>query len=574
MTIDTGGNAATGPDKGSAPGPSGAALDEKVNILIVDDRADKLLALKTALEELNENLVLARSGSDALRCLLRQEFAVILLDVNMPVMDGFETAAMIRQRQRSELTPIIFVSAINNAENHVTRGYSLGAVDYILAPVVAEILRAKVSVFVDLHRKTAQIRRQSDERANRIRAEAARAEAEAARERSAFLAEASKILAGSFDPEETFAAMARHTVPRLADYCLFDVVDENGKLRTLAAAHRDPSYAARLRELREQLIAGGSILGAWEVLETGQTKVCQRFDPELAGASAGHGVAEALRELGIRSYILTPLRARGRTLGTLCVASAVERIFDEAEITLVEELSQRAGLALDNAALFQAAEHARQKAERASQAKDQFLAMLSHELRTPLTPVLNTVAFLEADEKLSEEVRSSMEVIRRNVELEARLIDDLLDLTRISKGKVQLNLETANAHHLLESALEICRSEIHEKHMEIALDLKAASFHLKADPARLQQIFWNLIKNAVKFTSCGGSLTLSTSNDPDGCLVVEVVDTGIGIEPSLLSRIFNAFEQVGEGERFGGLGLGLAITKALVEMHGGEVNAA
>ena len=164
--------------------------EERVNILIVDDRPEKLLALEAALVELNENVVGARSGKEALRCLLRQDFAVILLDVNMPGMDGFETAALIRQRGRSELTPIIFVSAINDNENHVSRGYSLGAVDYIGTPIVAEILRAKVSVFVDLFRKTAQVRRQGEERARLIRLEAAREEAEMARERSAFLAEA------------------------------------------------------------------------------------------------------------------------------------------------------------------------------------------------------------------------------------------------------------------------------------------------------------------------------------------------------------------------------------------------
>ena len=178
------------------------------------------------------------------------------------------------------LTPIIFVSAINDTENHVSRGYSLGAVDYILTPVVPEILRAKVSVFVDLYRKTAQIKRQADERTSRIRAEAARAEAEAARERSAFLSEASSILASSFDPKETFAAMARHSVPRLADYCIFDVVDERGALRMLAAAHRDEDSNERLRELRAQLITGGEALGALEVLASGKTKVCHHFNQQ------------------------------------------------------------------------------------------------------------------------------------------------------------------------------------------------------------------------------------------------------------------------------------------------------
>ena len=165
--------------------------EKKVSILIVDDRPDKLLGYETILDELNENVVRANSGKEALRCLLQQDFAVILLDVNMPGMDGFETAALIRQRQRSETTPIIFISAVNDTETHVSRGYSIGAVDYILTPVVPEILRAKIAVFVDLFKKTEQVKRQAEEREKLIREQAARAEAEARQERFAFLADAS-----------------------------------------------------------------------------------------------------------------------------------------------------------------------------------------------------------------------------------------------------------------------------------------------------------------------------------------------------------------------------------------------
>src|SRR3712207_239244 len=154
------------------PEQSADGTDEKVSILIVDDRPDKLLAHETLLAELNQNLVRARSGKEALRCLLQQEFAVILLDVNMPEMDGFETAKLIRQRPRNETTPIIFISAVNDTETHVSRGYSLGAVDYILTPVVPEILRAKIAVFVDLYKKTQQIKRQAEERAEFARAQA------------------------------------------------------------------------------------------------------------------------------------------------------------------------------------------------------------------------------------------------------------------------------------------------------------------------------------------------------------------------------------------------------------------
>ena len=364
---------------------------DKVSILVVDDRPDKLLAYEVMLADLKQNIVCVQSGKEALRRLLQEDFAAILLDVNMPGMDGFETAALIRQRQRCETTPIIFVSAINDTMNHISRGYSLGAVDYILTPVVPDILRAKIAVFVALFKKTEQIKQQAEERESLV---------------------------------------------------------------------------------REQAVA----------------------------------------------------------------------------------------------------EHARVEAERASEAKDRFLAMLSHELRTPLTPVLASVFMLEREADVPPIMHEALQLIRRNVELEARLIDDLLDLTRISQGKVQLSFEIVDAHTLLRNALEICRSEIEQKKLQLQTELTAGKVYLQADPARLQQIFWNLIKNAVKFTPNGGKLSIRTANNGDGQLFVEVEDSGSGIAPEVLPKVFNAFEQAGRTQ-LGGLGLGLAISKALVEAHHGSISA-
>jgi len=209
---------------------------------------------------------------------------------------------------------------------------------------------------------------------------------------------------------------------------------------------------------------------------------------------------------------------------------------------------------------------------RTNLAKDQFLAMLSHELRTPLTPVLASAAALESDRISSSQMRESVQIIRRNVELEARLIDDLLDLTRISKGKVQLNFEVVDAHTLLRNALDICHADIEQKHLKVQLDLDAQKVHLHGDPARLQQILWNLIKNAIKFTPQDGAIFIATSNDSDGQLRFEITDSGIGIEAEALPKIFDAFEQGGR-TKFGGLGLGLAISKTLVEAHKGTITA-
>ena len=209
---------------------------------------------------------------------------------------------------------------------------------------------------------------------------------------------------------------------------------------------------------------------------------------------------------------------------------------------------------------------------RSNLAKDQFLAMLSHELRTPLTPVLASALALESEPALPPEVHESLHMIRRNVELEARLIDDLLDLTRIDRGKVQLNFEVVDAHTLLQNALEICQAEIDRKHLRRSLNLGARKVHLRADPARLQQIFWNLINNAVKFTPSDGQISISTGNTSKGELRVEIADTGLGIESQELPKIFDAFEQGGRTQ-LGGLGLGLAISKALVEAHKGTITA-
>ena len=361
--------------------------DDRANILLVDDRDDKLLALQSILADLGQNLVLARSGGEALRVLLQREFAVIVLDVNMPVMDGFETAVLIRQRQNSELTPIIFISAVNYSEIHLVRGYSLGAVDYILAPIVPEILRAKVSFFVDLYKKTEQLKLQAEIQSRLARAEASRQEAEAA-----------------------------------------------------------------------------------------------------------------------------------------------------------------------------------------NNAKDRFLAMLSHELRMPLTPILFSASMLSKDDRLPEYARKQLESIAHHIQVEARMIEDLLDVARVSEGKLKLALDSVDIRALIDSALSICAENLSSKNLSVHREFQAGDPLILADAARLSQVLWNLIQNAAKFTPSDGRVTVRVTNPEQGWLRVEVIDTGIGIEPEALSRIFDPFEQVEPG-RSGGLGLGLAISKAIVELHGGKISA-
>jgi PAS domain S-box-containing protein len=222
-------------------------------------------------------------------------------------------------------------------------------------------------------------------------------------------------------------------------------------------------------------------------------------------------------------------------------------------------------------------QHAKEQAEAASRAKDQFLSALSHELRTPLTPVLAAISFIESNPQLPpDELRGQVGMIRRNVEAEARLVDDLLDLTRISRGKLRLHFEVVDAHAVLRTALAAYQSEVDRKGLEVTVALRAKERHVWADAARLQQVFLNLLSNAVKFTPEGGAIAVRSSNPRDRELAFEISDTGIGLEPQFLPRMFNAFEQSEQTvtHAFGGLGLGLSIVKSILDLHHANVAAA
>ncbi|PYK89113.1 MAG: hypothetical protein DME35_09585 [Verrucomicrobia bacterium] len=222
-----------------------------------------------------------------------------------------------------------------------------------------------------------------------------------------------------------------------------------------------------------------------------------------------------------------------------------------------------------------ALEQQKDAVEAANRTKDNFLAMLSHELRTPLTPVVAALDTLEADGSRSSESKNSLAMIRRNVELESQLIDDLLDLTRIAKDKLQLRFGPLDSHEVINNVVEICRPEAQARNLTLQLNLRAGGHHVLGDAAKYQQIVWNLLKNAIKFTAENGEITISSSNPEPQLLAIAVHDTGIGIEPEVMNRIFDPFEQ-GERafqRRFGGLGLGLAISKSLAQAHGGTLIA-
>jgi signal transduction histidine kinase/CheY-like chemotaxis protein len=306
--------------------------------------------------------------------------------------------------------------------------------------------------------------------------------------------------------------------------------------------------------------------------------------------------ASYLTPLGIGAMLDAPVRVRGRMAGVVCHEHVGgPREWSPEEQGFAASIADLAAFALE--AVESAAERrrveqelrqAKETAEAANRAKDHFLATLSHELRTPLTPVLALVSSLQEDEDLPDRVRHALAVIRRNVELEARLIDDLLDLTRISRGKLELRREVVDVRQLLAHAIEVCcGAELASGRIHLALDLGAREHRVWADAPRLTQVLWNLLNNAVKFTppqageigetgETGEIRVRSWEEDDGGILAVEVADNGIGIDSELLPRIFNAFEQTDRRitRRFGGLGLGLSLSRAIVAMHGGTLEAA
>src|SRR5262245_9518250 len=382
----------------------------KINILLVDDNLANLLSLETVLQAPDRNLVRAFSGGEALKYLLNKDAAVILLDVRMPNMDGLETAALIRGRERTRDVPIIFLTAYDSAGGeYVTQGYALGAVDYITKPVDPDALKSKVAVFVELFRKTEEIK-------------------------------------------ALYADLQRHT------------------------AALEQEIADRKRAEKER--------------------------------------AESL------------LRAQA----------------------------------------------AQAKAEEANRLKDEFLATVSHELRAPLTAMLGWVTLIRGERLDKESQERAMETVERNTRAQKKLVDDLIDVSSIVTGNFSLDIEPTNLVSIIESAVESVRQEAEAKCVRLQMNLDPAVPMFLLDPNRFQQVIWNLVQNAVKFTPAGGAVEIRLRY-PKGQAEIEVIDTGVGIAPEFLPFVFDRFRQANGSitRMHGGLGLGLTIVRSLVEMHGGTV---
>jgi signal transduction histidine kinase/DNA-binding response OmpR family regulator len=574
-----------------APSDAAAALggspaDERTDILIVDDLPEKLLVFSTVLEDLGQNLVFARSGAEALREVLTHEFAVILLDVNMPDIDGFETASLIRSYKKSAHTPIIFITAYAD-EIQTAKGYSLGAVDYILSPLVPEILRTKVKVFVELHSMQRRIRRQADEKVALAAAVAAQHAAESNDRRSRFLSHASRQLSASLDLEVGMRRLAELVVPELASLAVVALFDADGRIeRCLVGAAAPSQPGTVLAEAPGDSLPAPLRHALKRAVDTRQRVDVPRQDlPPLDGAAPGLGRAGAL-PLG--SAAAVPLLLGDRAPGALLVAAVAPEARAEPgpappqpDWAALEELASRAAIGFENARLYHSlqVEIAERRAaegelQRMNQRKDEFLAMLSHELRNPLAPIRNAVEMIRRIAPPDQKLAWATDVMDRQTHHLTRLVDELLDVARINQGVITLQRDAVDLNAVISHSIDIARSVIEAREHVLVVEQPPTPVWMNGDFARLSQVVANLLHNAAKYSENGGRIVLTLAVQ-DGEAVVTVRDNGIGIDAALMPRIFDLFAQ---GERSldrsqGGLGVGLTLVRRLVELHGGVVTA-
>lgn len=487
------------------------------DILVVDDNAANLLAIEAALEPLGRRLVLVRSGVEALSMLLKQDFALILLDVQMPEMDGFETARLMRSRERYRSTPIIFVTGIAWPEDTDLRGYQLGAFDFLMKPIRPEVLRAKASVFIQLQERTLALHRKSEE----LRAEQQRAHENELHRASA----------------EQFQILA-DTLPLLAWY-----TDPDGVMRWCN------------RRWYEYIGVPVGQLGSWrreDLLDEDELeRVLAKWTGALQSGEPWEDVYRMRRHDGERRWFLAravPYRDR---------SGKIVRWFG----TNVD---------IDQQKIMEAT------AEAASRAKDEFLAMLGHELRNPLAPIQTALDLMRL--RIPGVAEQERAIIERQVKHLTRLVDDLLDVSRITQGKIELRREPTELSEVVTRAVELASPLLEKKSHKLTVEVAERDLTLRGDPTRLAQVVANVLTNAAKYTEPGGTISIRAERrDGDGGprIQLRVRDNGIGISEEMRARIFELFTQ--EHQEFdraqGGLGLGLAIARSIVEMHGGTITA-
>ena len=490
-----------------------AAAGMKASILLVDDRPANLLALEAILDPIDQHLVRAMSGEEALEKLQGEEFAVILMDVRMPGMDGLRTAEVISLRESAARIPIIFLTAVPIANADVVSGYERGAVDFLLKPFDPEILRSKVSVFVDLYQKEQMIKRQ----AGLLRQ----------RDREAFERRSELRFRSLMDalPQCVWVARADQTFyywnQRAAEYIGLQASVAVGADRLFEFVHAD---------------------------DIEMTKTEWRLATSLQRSSEVRIRLRRHSDGAYRWFLLRGVPQRdesGKVTGWIVAATDID------------------------------AEHqALEKAEDANRMKEEFLATVSHELRNPLNAIVGWIHLLRSGNLNAGKSSKALETVERNVHLQTALIDDILDVSRISRGKINMTFRAVPMRAVVDAALAAVRPTADAKGIALEFEMTAQADEVRGDPDRLQQIVWNLLSNAIKFTPRAGRITVRIEQREDD-LTLAVHDTGQGISPDFLPRVFDRFSQADSGSTraHGGLGLGLSIVRNLVELHAGTVEA-
>ena len=489
---------------------------ERAKVLVVDDTPQNLVTFEAILDDAEIEVVPAGSARDALRAVLRDEFAAILLDVHMPDMDGFEAASLIRRRPPSAHTPILFLTAYGD-ETHTSRAYSLGAVDFIQTPVNPEILRAKIGVFADLFRKRAEVKRQAE----RLR----EAEEQLRRQAESALRESE----GRFRVLCTSAPVAIFQLDATG-HCVY-------VSPLWLATTGQPAEAALGVGWAEAFGPGAAenVMASWQ-------------SANIEGRAWAHEEAVTRRTDGEKRWLSVKsspiLSDQGRSVG---------------HVGIVEDVTARK---LTEEQLIQA-----------DRKKDEFLAMLGHELRNPLAAIGNAVLVARTP-GLESRRDWSLDVIKRQVEQLSKLIDDLMDVSRVRLGKIELRRDHIDFVQVLSRAVDAIQPLVDERRQQIEIDLPDQSLGVIADPTRLEQIFVNLLSNASKYSPEQSRIHVSVRADATG-IVTRVRDEGVGLEPGMAGRIFDLFVQAQTSldRAKGGLGIGLSLARRLVDLHGGSIVA-
>jgi hypothetical protein len=525
-----------------------------VKILLVDDYRRNLDALEAMLESSACTLVRAESAEEALLALLRHDFAAMILDIKMPGMNGIELARLVKQRKRTEHVPILFLTAHSVDEHDVLLGYGAGAVDYLSKPINAEILRSKVAVFVDLFQKTRELARLNEvletQIAERLKAQAALEAANEELERRVQERTAALTIAhrGVEENEERLRMAVE-----IAQIAAWDLNLQSGSMRWSS----DPEKLFGFPEG-----AFGPELRIFPVLHPEDRRRMETAIERALTTGSYDGEYRAVRQDGSVVWITE----RGRVVRDS--DGEAERI-----VGISRDVSTQRRSEEERERLLAGEREAKEEAERQSRMKDEFVATVSHELRTPMNVILGWLHLMVSG-KSTATIPTALAVIQRNARLQAQLIDDLLDINRLTAGHVQLDVATVDIAAVARASVQALQPVADAKGVQFVVSIDPAVTAIAGDPGRLHQILGNLLNNAIKFNRPGGRIDVQIQRYTSG-VQVSVDDTGLGIAEESLPHVFEKFWQGDSSttRAAGGLGLGLAITKHLVELHGGEIEA-